>query len=131
MARDSGVDSKTVKEYYQILCDTLLGRFVLLFMELCARASYLVCNEAVARKVGRIQVVPWRSFFDALWACPSPPHPVASPAERRARAKPGAAARAGPCGGSVPRARSPQARRTALRAPLRALTRPANGRHRQ
>ena len=27
-ARDCGVDSKTVKEYYQILVDTLLGRFV-------------------------------------------------------------------------------------------------------
>jgi len=29
IARDCGVDAKTVKEYYQILCDTLLGRFVL------------------------------------------------------------------------------------------------------
>ncbi|MFC1526207.1 ATP-binding protein [Candidatus Latescibacterota bacterium] len=29
IARDCGVDSKTVKEYYQILCDTLLGRLVL------------------------------------------------------------------------------------------------------
>lgn len=28
IARDSGVDSKTVKEYYQILVDTLLGKFV-------------------------------------------------------------------------------------------------------
>ena len=28
IARDSGVDSKTVKEYYQILADTLLGRLV-------------------------------------------------------------------------------------------------------
>jgi predicted AAA+ superfamily ATPase len=28
VAREAGVDSKTVKEYYQILCDTLLGRFV-------------------------------------------------------------------------------------------------------
>ena len=28
IARDCGVDSKTVKEYYQILCDTLLGRTV-------------------------------------------------------------------------------------------------------
>jgi predicted AAA+ superfamily ATPase len=28
IARDSGIDSKTVKEYYQILVDTLLGRFV-------------------------------------------------------------------------------------------------------
>ena len=28
VARDSGVDSKTVKEYYQILVDTLLGSFV-------------------------------------------------------------------------------------------------------
>lgn len=28
IARDSGVDSKTVKEYYQILVDTLLGSFV-------------------------------------------------------------------------------------------------------
>lgn len=28
IARDCGVDAKTVKEYFQILCDTLLGRFV-------------------------------------------------------------------------------------------------------
>jgi predicted AAA+ superfamily ATPase len=28
IARDSGVDSKTVKEYYHILVDTLLGKFV-------------------------------------------------------------------------------------------------------
>jgi len=174
IARECGVDSKTVKEYYQILCDTLLGRFVapykkrqdrqlitkaakfylfdvgiagvlthrrieaprgeqfgralehLVLMELCAhasyselaypisfwrtkagrevdfvlgsgeiavegkgspwvddrdvkslasfaeeykpRTSYLVCNEPVAREVGQIQVVHWRSFFEALWA---------------------------------------------------------------
>lgn len=29
IARDCGADAKTVKEYYQILCDTLLGRMVL------------------------------------------------------------------------------------------------------
>jgi predicted AAA+ superfamily ATPase len=29
ISRDCGVDAKTVKEYYQILCDTLLGRLVL------------------------------------------------------------------------------------------------------
>jgi len=28
IARECGVDAKTVKEYYQILCDTLLGRLV-------------------------------------------------------------------------------------------------------
>jgi predicted AAA+ superfamily ATPase len=28
IARDCGVDSKTVREYYQILVDTLIGRFV-------------------------------------------------------------------------------------------------------
>src|SRR5690606_29454642 len=28
IARDAGVDAKTVKEYYQILVDTLLGTFV-------------------------------------------------------------------------------------------------------
>ncbi len=31
IARDCGVDSKTVKEYYQILVDTLLGRFLFPF----------------------------------------------------------------------------------------------------
>jgi uncharacterized protein len=31
IARECGVDAKTVKEYYQILIDTLLGRFVLPF----------------------------------------------------------------------------------------------------
>lgn len=174
IARESGVDSKTVKEYYQILCDTLVGRFVppykrrqdrqvitkaakfylfdvgvagaltrrrieeprgeqfgralehLVFMELCAyasyselaypisfwrtkagrevdfvlgsgevaievkgsprvddrdlrslasfaeaqkpRLSYVVCNESEERTVGEIRIVPWRSFFNALWA---------------------------------------------------------------
>ena len=29
IARDCGVDAKTVREYYQILCDTLLGRMVM------------------------------------------------------------------------------------------------------
>lgn len=29
IARDCGVDAKTVKEYFQILCDTLLGRILL------------------------------------------------------------------------------------------------------
>jgi predicted AAA+ superfamily ATPase len=29
IARDCGADAKTVKEYYQILCDTLLGRLIL------------------------------------------------------------------------------------------------------
>jgi hypothetical protein len=42
---------------------------------------------------------------------------------RRAFPEPGVVARVGPGGGSVPRARSPQARRTALRAPRRPLTR--------
>jgi len=37
IARDCGVDSKTVKEYYQILVDTLLGRFVLPFKPRQAR----------------------------------------------------------------------------------------------
>ena len=31
IARDCGVDSKTVREYYQILVDTLVGRFLLPF----------------------------------------------------------------------------------------------------
>jgi predicted AAA+ superfamily ATPase len=174
IARETGVDSKTVKEYYQILCDTLLGRFVapykkrqdrqvitkaakfylfdvgvagaltrrtiegergeqfgkalehLVFMELTAHAAYteldypvsfwrtkagmevdfilgsgdvavevkgtsrlddkelrglrafgednrpkksiLVCNESAERKVGVIHVMPWRVFFERLWA---------------------------------------------------------------
>ncbi len=37
IARDCGVDSKTVKEYYQILVDTLLGRFLLPFKKRQAR----------------------------------------------------------------------------------------------
>jgi predicted AAA+ superfamily ATPase len=37
IARDCGVDSKTVKEYFQILVDTLLGRFVLPFKKRQAR----------------------------------------------------------------------------------------------
>lgn len=37
IARDCGVDSKMVKEYFQILVDTLLGRFVLPFKNRQAR----------------------------------------------------------------------------------------------
>jgi predicted AAA+ superfamily ATPase len=174
IARDAGVDAKTVKGYYQILVDTMLGRWVepfarrssrqiltkaakfylfdvgvagalthrfipeergeafgralehLVFMELAAHASYsrlhydirywrtktgyevdfvlaqgtvavevkgssqvdgrelrplaafaedyrpreaiLVCNEREERLSGRIRIMPWRSFLEALWA---------------------------------------------------------------
>jgi predicted AAA+ superfamily ATPase len=43
IARDCGVDSKTVKEYYQILVDTLLGRFVTPFKK---RQSRQVIGKA-------------------------------------------------------------------------------------
>jgi predicted AAA+ superfamily ATPase len=174
IARDCGVDSKTMKEYYQILVDTLLGSFVepfkrrqsrqviskaakfylfdvgvasiltrteiaeprgeqfgralehFIYMELCAHRSYaelgyainfwrtksglevdfvladgevaievkganrvadrdlralrtfadefgpkhalVVCNEKQERLVGKIRIVPWRSFLTKLWA---------------------------------------------------------------
>jgi len=174
IARDCGVDAKTVKEYFLILCDTLLGRLVLpykkrqerqviskapkfylfdvgvagaiikrrmaeprgeqfgralehlVFMELVAHASYrelgydihfwrtksgaevdfvvgagevaievkgssrvedrdlrslilfgethrprlsiLVCNEAAERVVRGVRIMPWRRFFETLWA---------------------------------------------------------------
>jgi hypothetical protein len=32
------------------------------------RASYVVSTEPSTRKVGDILVVPWRSFFQLLWA---------------------------------------------------------------
>lgn len=43
IARDCGVDSKTVKEYYQILVDTLLGRYVTPFKK---RQSRQVVSRA-------------------------------------------------------------------------------------
>jgi predicted AAA+ superfamily ATPase len=43
IARDCGVDSKTVKEYFQILVDTLLGRFILPFKK---RQSRQVIGKA-------------------------------------------------------------------------------------
>lgn len=43
VARDCGVDSKTVREYYQILVDTLLGRFVEPFAQ---RSSRQVISRA-------------------------------------------------------------------------------------
>lgn len=43
IARDCGVDSKTVKEYYQILVDTLLGNYVLPFKK---RQSRQVISKA-------------------------------------------------------------------------------------
>jgi predicted AAA+ superfamily ATPase len=173
IARECGVDAKTVREYYQILCDTLLGRMVtpykrrqdrrviqkaskfylfdvgvagaltkrsipvargeqfgkalehFIFMELAAHASYttleydirywrtksgtevdfilgqgdvavevkgsfrleardlrpigefstdykprkaiVVCNESIPRKVGGIDIMPWRVFLEELW----------------------------------------------------------------
>lgn len=63
IARDCGVDSKTVKEYYQILVDTLLGSYVMPFKkrqsrQVITRASkfYLfdtgVAGHLSGRKIG-------------------------------------------------------------------------------
>jgi predicted AAA+ superfamily ATPase len=88
IARDCGVDSKTVREYFQILVDTLLGegevaieansasridkvdlRGLTAFLEeLSPAKSILVCNEAAPRKVGGIDILPWRVFLERLWA---------------------------------------------------------------
>lgn len=54
IARDSGVDSKTVKEYYQILVDTLLGIRIEPFKKRQSRqvitkaAKYYLCDVGIA-----------------------------------------------------------------------------------
>ena len=78
IARECGVDSKTVKEYYQILKDTLLGDFVEPFKrkqnrQVINRASkfYLfdvgVAGTITKRYVGKVRIMPWRKFLYDLW----------------------------------------------------------------
>jgi len=123
IARESGVDSKTVKEYYQILCDTLLGRFVPPYKKrqdrqlITKAAKFYLFDVGVARALTRRRIEeprgeqfgraldeelgtsrscpgdpssrrsgpvrssasPRRRRCVTILACPSPPHPVASP----------------------------------------------------
>ena len=53
IARDCGVDAKTVREYYQILCDTLLGRMVLPYRKrqdrrVLSRTPKFFCSMSVS-----------------------------------------------------------------------------------
>lgn len=54
IARDCGVDAKTVREYYQILCDTLLGRMVLPYKKrqerqvICKASKFYLFDVGVA-----------------------------------------------------------------------------------
>jgi len=85
IARDCGVESKTVKEYYQILVDTFMGTIVEPFKkrqsrQVISRAPkfYLfdvgvwgaltnVFNERAARIHDQIRIMPYRAFLEALW----------------------------------------------------------------
>ena len=91
IGRDVGIDAKTVREYFQILVDTLIDfilgdgeialevkgtsrvdqrelRSLALFMEeYSPKAAIVVSNETQERRVGKIRVVPWRSFLSELW----------------------------------------------------------------
>jgi predicted AAA+ superfamily ATPase len=63
IARDCGVDAKTVKEYFQILCDTLLGRFVLPYKKRQERQviskapKFYLFDVGVAGAVSRRRIV--------------------------------------------------------------------------
>jgi uncharacterized protein len=63
IARDCGVDAKTVKEYFQILCDTLLGRLVLPYKKRQERQviskapKFYLFDVGVAGAVSRRRVV--------------------------------------------------------------------------
>ncbi len=87
IARDCGVDSKTVKEYFQILVDTLLGggevaievkgtsrvdnadlRSLNAFVdEYAPRLAIAVCNAKAERSYEKIKIMPWRTFLRGLW----------------------------------------------------------------
>jgi len=63
IARDCGVDAKTVKEYFQILCDTLLGRLVLPYKKRQERQvigkapKFYLFDVGVAGAVSRRRIV--------------------------------------------------------------------------
>ena len=83
IARDCGVDAKTVNEYYQILVDTLLAtrvepfkrrqdrqdlRSLVAFVdEFHPKQAIVVCNESIERLFGGVKIMPWRSFLRSLW----------------------------------------------------------------
>jgi predicted AAA+ superfamily ATPase len=66
IARDCGVDAKTVKEYYQILVDSRssLRAFV---DDNRPRRAVVVCNERAPRVHEGIELLPWRDFLASLW----------------------------------------------------------------
>jgi predicted AAA+ superfamily ATPase len=63
IARDCGVDAKTVKEYFQILCDTLLGRLVLPYKKRQERQviskapKFYLFDVGVAGALGKRRIV--------------------------------------------------------------------------
>ena len=64
IARDCGVDSKTVREYYQILVDTLLGRFVEPFKRRQDRSVILKAPKFYLFDVGVAGVVSKRHVVE-------------------------------------------------------------------
>lgn len=73
IARDCGVDAKTVAEFFQILVDTYPGKKELrglhAFMdEHKPKKSILVCQEKKPRVTeDGIYILPWQVFLDQLW----------------------------------------------------------------
>src|SRR4030042_1771047 len=65
IARDAGVDSKTVKEYYQILADTLLGRLIEPFKKRPARQIIMKAPKFYLFDVGVAGFLAKRSVLDA------------------------------------------------------------------
>jgi predicted AAA+ superfamily ATPase len=64
IARDCGVDSKTVKEYYQILVDTLLGTFVLPYARRPGRAVITKASKFYLFDVGVAGVLARRQLAE-------------------------------------------------------------------
>jgi len=64
IARESGVDAKTVKEYFQILCDTLLGRMVAPYKERQERQVIVKASKFYLFDVGVAGAIVKRSIAE-------------------------------------------------------------------
>lgn len=62
ISRDCGIDSKTVKEYYQILCDTLLGYFLYPYKDKVKREDLVATPKFYFFDVGLVNRLKERSI---------------------------------------------------------------------
>lgn len=64
IARDCGVDAKTIKEYYQILVDTLLGYYVYPYKDKIKREDLVASPKFYFFDVGVVNILRKRSFSE-------------------------------------------------------------------